>query len=241
MTGEFLAKAAASTALVLCAVAGCNAITGSADLMVVGPTAGAGGGAGTGSAAQSSSSGTVEHCTYPTTGFGVDVGKVLVPHRSWPGYAAGSTATSKPTTISMDDFFDCDGTKHINALLVDTSALWCGACQQAAAEFDTEIKSSWGALGIKVITLMVDDAQPGQPATINTALLWKKQFNLGTSVVAADPGFTFEPAPDPMTMAIGLPVEMVVDPRTMKIVDLQQGYSGDYSSLVALAMKNGGK
>jgi hypothetical protein len=248
MTGELLARSAACGALALVLLTGCNAITGSGDLMVVGAGAGkptgsaaGAGGAGGGHAMASSSSSMATMCTYPpapATGYGVGQGDVVPPHLHWTGYADGSTVTSTPTTIQFDDYYDCDGSKGINAVLVDTSALWCGACQQGAAGLDGEIKASWAALGIKVITLIVNGINPNAAATIADVLTWKKMFDLDTSTVVLDAQFTFLP---PNTMTVGLPVEIVLDPRTMKITDDQQGYSGDYTTLTTLAQQNKGK
>jgi hypothetical protein len=196
------------------------------------------GGAGGGHAAASSSSGMATKCTYPTAGLGFGQGDVVPPNLTWKGYADGSTVTSAPTTVAFDDDYDCDGSKGINAILVDTSALWCGACEQAAAGLDAEIKSSWAAQGIRVITLIVNGNDPNTAATMADVLAWKKMFNLDTSTVVDDPAFTFAP---PNASTIGLPVEIVVDPRTMKITDDQQGYSGDYAALTTLAEQNKGK
>ena len=212
---------------------GCNAVTGAADLRVSGDATSGGGGAGGGG---STSTGMVmTQCKYPTTGFGFKVGDVVPPMHKWQGFPENTKATSTPVSVSFDDYYDCDGSRGINAVLVDTSALWCGACQQEAAGLTQEIKASWAALGIRVITLMVDDAQPGTPATIKTVQGWKTMFHLDNSTVVVDPGFTFAP---PGQMTIGLPVEVIVDPRTMKLVDSQEGFSGDYSTLLALAKKN---
>ena len=220
---------------------GCNALTGSGDLMVISGGAGAsvgagnGGAGGAGSETSASSGMPMTQCVYPTAGLGFGVGNVVPPHRTWQGFPDNSLATSMPVKVSFDDYYDCDGSKGITALLVDTSALWCGACQEAASHFTQELKSTWAALGIHVITLMVDDAQPGQPATIKTVTGWKTTYKLDNSTVVVDPGFTFAP---PGETTIGLPVEMIVDPRTMKIVTSDEGYSGDYSALVARAKKN---
>lgn len=229
VVGVVLLAGAASIGL------GCNSITGSADLRVSGDTGAGSTGVGGGGGSSSSSGMMMTQCKYPTTGLGFRVGDVVPPKHTWQGFGDNTKATDKPTTVSLDDYYDCDGSKGINAVLVDTSALWCGACQQAASTLTAEIKASWAALGIRVITLMVDDAQPGMPATIKTVQGWKAMFNLSNSTVVADPGFTFAP---PGVMSVGLPVEDILDPRTMKLVDSQEGFSGDYSTLIALAKKN---
>jgi hypothetical protein len=171
-----------------------------------------------------------EACTYPTNGLGILEGDV-VEKVTWQGYAENSDG---PSTINIEDFHDCDGSKGINALLIDTSAIWCSPCQDAAVKIESEMKASWKAAGIHVITLIAQDAMTA-PAKLSDANIWRADFNLYNTVVAADPFFTFAP-PDEKT--IGLPLELVVDPRTMTIIDAQEGFTGDYSTLTDLAADN---
>jgi len=57
-------------------------------------------------------------CDYPAGPYSVAQGGTLPPTLSWQGIAPGS---STPTTVSVQDFFDCDGSKGIDALIFDTS------------------------------------------------------------------------------------------------------------------------
>jgi hypothetical protein len=57
-------------------------------------------------------------CDYPTGPYGVGTGQTVPPDLAWQGYAPGSDT---PTTVSIQDFFDCDGLKGIDAVLIDTS------------------------------------------------------------------------------------------------------------------------
>jgi hypothetical protein len=216
-------------AAAIVALSGCNSITGVGGLEVKND------GETTGTEASSSTGDPPPIvCEYPTEGFGDMIGDV-VPLKEWQGFVDAST---EPSTVSMKDYHDCAGEKGINALIVDTSATWCGACQQEAAEFAQKFQGAWGSLGIRVITLMIEDTVQGEPATLDTALNWKKEFNLD-STVAVDPPFTFAPVAN--SSVIGLPLVVVVDPRTMKMVDVQQGYPFDETVLSELAKTNQGK
>jgi hypothetical protein len=61
---------------------------------------------------------TTDPCAYPGGPYGVNVGNVVSPSLSWQGYPEKS---SQIGTVSIKDYFDCDGSKGINALMVDTS------------------------------------------------------------------------------------------------------------------------
>lgn len=209
-------------------VAGCNSITGADGLEIAKGNAG-GGGAGGG---ETTTTTPPVQCTYPTTGFSTQPGGVM-PNHSWQGFVDDSM---EPAEVSMADYLDCDGSKGIHALLIDVSATWCGACQVEAQTLTNKMKSKWSALGIKVLTLMIEDAQPGDAATIDTALDWKKQYNLVSTTVAADPQFFFQQLAQ--GGSVGLPFLITIDPRTMTLVTTQQGYPVDESVLTDLATKN---
>jgi hypothetical protein len=192
------------------------------------PTAAATGSGGA-PAGPSASSGGPTQCQYPAGPYGAAVGHVLPPTLSWQGFPENA---SQQTTVSITDYFDCDGSKGIHALLLITSATWCGVCQQEADVLEAETQGQLGALGARVITLMIENASY-QPATAATAEAWKSNFGLVSSAVVADPEISMATSP-----SFGTPLEVVVDPRTMKVVDRQEGWAGDYPTLVALAQQN---
>ena len=174
---------------------------------------------------------------YPTGPYGTAAGDVVNPGFTWQGYLPGASAVS---TLTPNDLFDCDGSKGINALVFDVSAQWCAACQSQAANMNL-LAAEDNALGIRVITLVVQDATQA-PATVATALAWKNQYSLSDITVCADPGFAFAPA---NPGSVQLPVTVIVDPRTMKIMKVENGYIAAYPispdpEAVAIAKKNGG-
>lgn len=216
-------------------VTGCNSITGAGDLTFSGGGSGAGNGGAGGSGTTTETPTPTVECVYPSMGFSSDVGGVI-PNHTWQGYVDDSMEVSD---VSLSDFYDCAGQKGINALLIDTSAVWCGTCQQEAMTLTNKMANQWSALGIRVLTLMIDDADPMVKATTETALKWKTKYKLTTTTVAADPNFTMMPLAVPDgSGAIGLPFLVVVDTRTMTQVESQQGYPFDETKLVETAKKN---
>ena len=76
-------------------------------------------GSGDSSSAASTGTGTgPDPCNWPSGPYGVGQGQTLPSNLSWQGYAPGATT---PSTISIQEFFDCDGMKGIHAVLFDTS------------------------------------------------------------------------------------------------------------------------
>lgn len=166
-------------------------------------------------------------CQYPDGGYGINAGSIVNGNLAWQGYSEGS---SQLGSVSIQDYFDCDGSKGINALLIDSSAVWCGVCQEEAADLPTQ-QASFQQKGIRVLTLMIED-NSGNPATTSTATSWRNNFGLDAYSVCADPNFSFGG-----NGSVGLPLQIIVDPRTMKIVAREEGF-GDYSTVLQLAQKN---
>ena len=68
------------------------------------------------------------------------------------------------TTLKAEDFLDCDGTHGINAILIDTSALWCPACQQEAGQYHRS-----GAIQRRPCRAAASGDGPGDGATDHTS------------------------------------------------------------------------
>jgi hypothetical protein len=175
-------------------------------------------------------------CVYPEGPYGVTVGKVLNPDLQWQGFVPGATTAS---TINISDLYDCDGSKGLNALVIDSAGQWCVACQGIAQEIPTWLSpkgDNYLKLGIQILNLVIQN-NDYEPATVTTAQQWRSLFNLTSIYVVADPNDTFP--------TDALPYELLIDPRTMKVVhDLSSdsAVNADDSdpAVTALAKKNAG-
>ena len=168
-------------------------------------------------------------CVYPPGPYGITPGATVDPGLSWQGYLAGSSTIS---TLRSSDLLDCDKSKGINAIVLDESASWCAACQQEAQDLEPQMASAWTAEGVVVVTLMVEDDN-SNPASVQTASAWKGAFGLTSVDVVADPPFTFGGQGSQ-----ALPTNLIVDPRTMRIVSVTPGYSGPDPAVDQLAQQN---
>jgi hypothetical protein len=92
----------------------------------------------------------------------------------------------------------------------------------------------WAAqgLGIRWIVLMVDDPNEGPP-TASGAKTWKDSFGIDSAAVCPDPKYSLVPY-----SSFGTPLNTIIDPRTMKVVQVTEGYGGNYSALTSLAQSN---
>lgn len=89
-------------------------------------------------------------------------------------------------------------------------------------------------LGIAAVTLLLDDPGDASPPTAAGAQVWKQNYGLESVYVAADPNFSMVPG-----QSVGTPQLTIIDPRTMQVVLLQEGWGGSHPpQLVQLAQQN---
>jgi len=172
-------------------------------------------------------------CAYPppnADGYGVAVGSIVPGDYSWIGYAPGDDT---PRRVTASEFHDCHGDKGVHAVLFDTAQYGCSACARQASELAEHI-AAWEGLGyhIAVVTLLLDGPGDG-PASAEGAALWRSEFDLEGVYVLSDPEARMVPGP-----SLGTPQTSVVDPRTMQVTYLEEGYSGNYPTLLNVAARN---
>ena len=156
-------------------------------------------------------------CTLPAGPYGTNVGDVVDPSLSWTGYVNNAAQT---TTVHMRDYFDCDGTRGVRVLVIDESAQWCADCQSEAQTLQTLAPGKWKSEGAQLLVLMAQDQQEN-PATVDTALTWRNEFTLTTGAVVADPAWTTKLWNGATGAGNGFPTDIVIDPRTLRIVAFQ--------------------
>jgi hypothetical protein len=197
-----------------------------------GPTSNGGNDGGDGGQSVSGSGGTTPSaCKYPPGPYGIHTNETVSGSLSWQGFVDGGTTA---TTVAMSDYFDCDGKKGINAVLLDTSAVWCANCQTQSSQLQSTMQTTWAGLGVKVLVLMWQDASTG-PATLGDAAAWTQTYGLGAGFsVVVDVAFTFA---DPNS-SVGLPRNMLLDPRTMRIITEADGQGGNVDQVVAEFARN---
>jgi hypothetical protein len=156
------------------------------------------------------------------------VGDTLPGELTWQGFPEGSTEL---TTLALADYHDPTGAKGINALLITEGSPTCGPCIVEAKDLPPRLAGQWGKLGVRVLQLMIDNGHSGT-ATSLTAQQWKNSVK-ATWAVGVDADFTFaELGSNP------LPIQIVVDPRTLKVVARLNGYQATLPAVDELAESN---
>jgi AhpC/TSA family len=161
---------------------------------------------------------------YPTQGLGQELGDV-VENKCFTGYRAPAQllpAEQNRETIAFSDYYDPTGSKGVSLLLINTAAIWCAAC---VAEHGTlpQHQTELGPQGLVILGTLFEDAQR-DPASLDDLDRWVKNFHSNFPMVA-DPHLYLED----YASADSAPLNMLVDPRSMKIL---RKYVGDQSAVM---------
>ena len=148
---------------------------------------------------------------YPAGPYGKTKGATFPP-LTLAGYRDGSPTWS---TVSMKDYFDPDGTKGIRGVLVVAAAEWCGVCQGEVKWVTASYASAYRAKGARFVTALLQNGARSA-ATQATATLWRDTFSIPYAV-AIDPSLSTLPESGG---ALTLPYSYVLDPRTMRVVEV---------------------
>ncbi len=174
-------------------------------------------------------------CDWPSNHRGVGVGDFVPPTLAWQGLGPGE---AQEREIRIQEFFDCDGSRGIHAVLLITSQYGCSRCTSQASGL-TQMLSNWRqeGLNIKVLTLKIEDSNGTKPASMEGANHWRDTYNLDTSYVGYDNGFSMIPRTGGGSVRFGTPLNSVIDPRTMEVIDVIQTFDPTYGSLIELARR----
>jgi hypothetical protein len=158
---------------------------------------------------------------YPTEGLGSEPGSV-VANACFVGYRAPdrvSPTAAHRETLAFSDYYDPAGTKGVSLLLINTSAIWCMACVDEHRTLP-EHQSELGPRGLVILSTLFQDGARN-PASLEDVERWIANFDTNFPMVA-DPDIQLER----YASSDSAPLNMVVDPRNMKILRKYVGNQG---------------
>jgi hypothetical protein len=149
--------------------------------------------------------------------------------QGWLDPLAVNQDISQLAPIALADFYDPDGTKGNELLLLNTAAIWCSACkgehggtasEPSLGERFTELSPR----GLVVLSLLFED-NASNPATPQNLAAWAKGYDTNFPF-ALDPEYQMIVFGSPKANA---PLNLVVDLRNMKLL---AGWVGDQPALI---------
>lgn len=113
------------------------------------------------------------------------------------------------TKLALAMYYDPDGARGINALVLDVSAPWCGVSRELARMIP-RFQADTAERGARFLTVLIQDAS-GDPPTRATVDEWVGLYALKSDVAIDDAQRT-------SPQGSGVPLIYIIDPRTMRIV-----------------------
>lgn len=159
---------------------------------------------------------------YPSEGIGAEQGSV-VENQCFPGYRAPQrvkAGQASRETIAFSDYYDPIGTKGVSLLLINTAAIWCGACISEHHDLPAR-QDELGPRGLVIFTTLLQDAKR-DPASLEDVENWIDKFGTNFPIVTDPEQRLTDYSPPELA-----PLNMVVDPRTMKILLKFEGDQGE--------------
>ena len=164
---------------------------------------------------------------YPSGPYGVGLGATLEDFAflGWRDPVASGYDIERMETVRLSEFYNPDGRSGIKLIWINASAVWCTVCRAEMKDINLQdIKGTLGPKGLQLIeTLFEDnDSLPAKPIDLQK---WGQVVDHSIDFpLVLDPGFKL----GAFFTSDATPLNMLVDARTMQVIDLTMGYSGDY-------------
>jgi len=149
--------------------------------------------------------------------------------KGWLDPKADGYDPAKLVSIRLSDFYDPDGSKGHELLMLNTAAGWCGACKNEHEGTGTnpslgEHAAELAPKGLVVLSGLFEDGN-FQPAQEKHLVAWAKTYETNFPFVL-DPTYKLGTKFAPKDVA---PLNLIVDAKTMKLL---LGTTGDKSEVI---------
>lgn len=178
------------------------------------------------------SSGIEPDAGYACEVFGTGVGDCIRPYEL-PGYVNPQQGIGSDflQTISLADFYNDggdelypadspfgEGNPKPRALVINVSAVWCGPCQQEAAEVLPAEYAHFKPLGGELLLVLADSENPGEAAGLGHLDIWVSSYQASYPSVI-DPKYQLGQLFDQSQF----PANFIINTRTMIIDQMVAG------------------
>lgn len=188
-----------------------------------GASGGASAGAGSSAGASSTPVSTAPTwMAYPPGPYGTNRGSTIqnLSFLGWKHPDQAGYDPSKFETIQLSDFYDPDGHTGVKLLAINASAVWCSVCRREYQEMHSnDVYASMRAMGLEILGTLFEDNNyfPAQPQDLKN---WGAlSTHAVTFPLGLDPGFKLGAYFD----SDATPLNMLIDVRTMTIVNITMG------------------
>jgi len=165
---------------------------------------------------------------YPLGPYGRNLGSVIenLEFLGWHDPVAAGYDPANFEVVRLSDFYDPSGQQR-KIIVLNASAVWCSVCRAEYRHMkDMDIHATYEAKGAQLLGALFEDASGG-PATPADLTVWGSTpaFSVAFPMVL-DPGFKL----GAYFTSDSTPLNLIIDARTMQIIDATMGYDPSASS-----------
>lgn len=187
------------------------------------PTAGASGGG----AVASPSNVDYQRRDYPEGPYGTGEGSTLenFAFLGWRDPVGSGYDETKLEQVQLSEFYDPTGSKGIKLIWINASAVWCSVCRAEMRDIkDNGVRATFAPKGVQLIVTLFEDNKSGPARPLDLHNWGSAEAHSIDFPLLLDPGFKL----GAFFTSDATPLNMLVDARTMRVLDETMGYSSDY-------------
>jgi hypothetical protein len=159
---------------------------------------------------------------YPPGPYGRGVGSVIenLEFLGWRDPVAAGYDPERFEVVRLSDFYDADGSQ-IRYIMLNASAVWCTVCRAEYRHLESEgINAEFGPRGVQLLGALFEDAEAGPARPEDLAEWGSLPAHSVEFPLLLDPGFKL----GAYFTSDATPLNLLIDARTMRIVDATMGY-----------------
>ncbi len=164
---------------------------------------------------------------YPAGPYGTGLHSTLenFSFLGWHDPKAANYDVGKLEQVSLGEYYNPDGRSNLKLIWINASAVWCGVCRAEMEDIKNNgVHAAFAPKGVQLLVTLFEDNKSG-PAKPSDLRNWglAPEHAIDYPLVL-DPGFKL----GAFFNSDATPLNMLVDAKTMKVLDATMGYSTDY-------------
>jgi hypothetical protein len=190
------------------------------------PSSAAGSGSG-GSDAAAPSGVDYQKQDYPAGPYGTGEGSTLenFAFLGWRDPVAAGYDQTKLEQVRLSEFYDPSGSKGIKLIWINASAVWCSVCRSEMRDIKNNgVRAEFAPKGVQLVVTLFEDNKSGPARPLDLHNWGSAKEHAIDFPLLLDPGFKL----GAFFSSDATPLNMLVDARTMRVLDETMGYSADY-------------
>lgn len=164
---------------------------------------------------------------YPAGPYGTGIGATLENYAflGWRDPLGAGYDLSRLEPVYLADFYNPDQRSDTRYLWINASAVWCSVCRAEMADIKNNgVNAAFAPKGVQLIGTLFEDNNSGPATPLDLKRWGETPAHSIDFPLLLDPGFKL----GAFFTSDATPLNLLVDARTMRVVDATMGYSADY-------------